>query len=73
MKILITEEQKKRLIKEQWQVRQEQDKWDKLEVDVQRAVEWLIKNHKDNFNGSQYDVIAAVEDIMEGMFARVRR
>jgi len=70
MKILITEEQKKRLIKEQWQ---DESKWSKLEVDVQRAVEWLIKNHKDNFNGSQYDVIAAVEDIMEGMFARVRR
>jgi hypothetical protein len=70
MKILITEEQKKRLINEQWQ---EDDRWSKLEVDVQRAVEWLIKNHKDNFNGSQYDVIAAVEDIMEGMFARVRR
>jgi|ETNvirenome_6_85_1030632.scaffolds.fasta_scaffold267652_2 hypothetical protein len=70
MKILITEEQKKRLINEQWQ---EDDRWSKLEVDVQRAVEWLIKNHKDNFNGSQYDVISAVEDIMEGMFARVRR
>lgn len=70
MKILITEEQKKRLIKEQWQ---DESKWSKLEVDVQRAIEWLIKNHKDNFNGSQYDVIAAVEDIMEGMFARVRR
>tara|TARA_R110002051_G_scaffold298829_2_gene365834 strand:+ start:3037 stop:3249 length:213 start_codon:yes stop_codon:yes gene_type:complete len=70
MKILITEEQKKRLIKEQWQ---DESKWSKLEADVQRAVEWLIKNHKDNFNGSQYDVIAAVEDIMEGMFARVRR
>ena len=70
MKILITEEQKKRLMKEQWQ---DESKWSKLEVDVQRAVEWLIKNHKDNFNGSQYDVIAAVEDIMEGMFARVRR
>ena len=70
MKILITEEQKKRLMKEQWQ---DESKWSKLEVDVQRAIEWLIKNHKDNFNGSQYDVIAAVEDIMEGMFARVRR
>ena len=70
MKILITEEQKKRLIKEQWQ---DESKWSKLVVDVQRAIEWLIKNHKDNFNGSQYDVIAAVEDIMEGMFARVRR
>ena len=70
MKILITEEQKKRLIKEQWQ---DESKWSKLEADVQRAVEWLIKNHKDNFNGSQYDVIAAVEDIMEGMFARVRK
>lgn len=70
MKILITEEQKKRLMKEQWQ---DDSKWSKLEVDVQRAIEWLIKNHKDNFNGSQYDVIAAVEDIMEGMFARVRR
>ena len=70
MKILITEEQKKRLINEQWQ---EDDRWSKLEVDVQRAVEWLIKNYKDNFNGSQYDVISAVEDIMEGMFARVRR
>ena len=70
MKILITEEQKKRLIKEQWQ---DESHWGKLEVDVQRAVEWLIKNHKDNFNGSQYEVISAVEDIMEGMFARVRR
>jgi hypothetical protein len=70
MKIRITESQKKRLIKEQWQ---DESNWGKLEVDVQRAVEWLIKNHKDNFNGSQYEVIAAVEDIMEGMFARVRR
>ena len=70
MKILITEEQKKRLIKEQWK---DESKWGRLEADVQRAVEWLIKNHKDDFNGSQYDVISAVEDIMEGMFARVRR
>jgi hypothetical protein len=70
MKIRITESQKKRLIKEQWQ---DESNWGKLEVDVQRVVEWLIKNHKDNFNGSQYEVISAVEDIMEGMFARVRR
>ena len=70
MKIRITESQKKRLIKEQWQ---DESNRGKLDVDVQRAVEWLIKNHKDNFNGSQYEVISAVEDIMEGMFARVRR
>ena len=69
MKIIITEEQKK-LVTEQWK---DESNWGKLEVDVQRAIDWLIKNHKDNFNGSQYDVISAVEDIMEGMFARVRR
>tara|TARA_R110000851_G_scaffold82283_4_gene180443 strand:- start:4589 stop:4798 length:210 start_codon:yes stop_codon:yes gene_type:complete len=69
MKIMITEEQKK-LVTEQWK---DESNWGKLEVDVQRAMDWLVKHHKDNFNDSEYDVISAVEDIMEGMFARVRR
>lgn len=49
------------------------DKWDLLEHDLRKYVEKLISDHRNNFNNDQYEVINAIEEIMEGMFARVSR
>jgi len=49
------------------------DKWDLLEHDLRKYVEKLITDHRKNFHNDQYEVISAIEEIMEGMFARVPR
>ena len=49
------------------------DKWDLLERDLKKYIDKLITDHKQNFHNDQYAVISAIEDILEGMFARVNR
>ena len=49
------------------------DKWDLLEHDLKKYIDKLITDHKQNFHNDQYAVISAIEDILEGMFARVNR
>lgn len=49
------------------------DKWDLLERDLRQYIEKIIKDHRHNFYNDQYAVISAIEEIFEGMFARVAR
>jgi len=62
-----------RIIKENsWQVTDD-DKWNKLEKDLRYVVERLIQKHKDNWGGDQYAVMGAIEQVLEGMYQKVRR
>lgn len=64
----------KQILKEEfYQETYTPDKWDLLEHDLRRYVEKLITDHRQNFHNDQYEVISAIEEIMEGMFARVPR
>ena len=49
------------------------DKWNKLEKDLRYVVERLIERHKDSWGGDQYEVMGAIEQVLEGMFQKVER
>ena len=55
-----------------WQS-QDDEKWELLDKDVKHIVERLIERHKSNWGGDQYAVISAIEEIINGMFQRVKR
>lgn len=55
-----------------WQP-QDDEKWELLDKDVKHIVERLIERHKSNWGGDQYAVISAIEEILNGMFQRVKR
>tara|TARA_R110000765_G_scaffold210844_1_gene315946 strand:- start:993 stop:1202 length:210 start_codon:yes stop_codon:yes gene_type:complete len=64
----------KKILREEsyWQTTDD-DKWNSLEKDLRHVVERLIERHKDNFGGDQYEVMGAIEQVLEGMFQKVDR
>ena len=55
-----------------WQA-SDDDKWNSLEKDLRYVVERLIERHKDSWDGDQYAVMGAIEQVLEGMFQKVER
>ena len=47
------------------------DKWNLLEKDLRFVVDKIIDKHKSKWGNDQYAVIGAMEQIFEGMFAKV--
>ena len=68
----ILKEEKNKLKEHSWQ-RSDDEKWDSLEKDLRYIVERLIERHKDNWGGDQYEVMGAIEQVLEGMFQKVER
>tara|TARA_R110001583_G_scaffold3173_2_gene20778 strand:- start:41281 stop:41508 length:228 start_codon:yes stop_codon:yes gene_type:complete len=60
-------------LKETYWQEGDDDKWNNLEKDLRYVVERLIKRHKGNWNGDQYAVMGAIEQVLEGMFQKVDR
>ena len=76
-KIIISEKQLKRFVnnhlqEDYWQPADDK-KWDLLEKDLRFVVEKIIDKHKSNWGDDQYAVNGAMEEIFEGMFAKVER
>ena len=76
-KIIISEKQLKRIVNSQlkedyWQPTDD-DKWNLLEKDLRFVVDKIIDKHKSKWGDDQYAVIGAIEEIFEGMFAKVER
>jgi len=76
-KIIITEKQLKRIVnnhlqEDSWQPDDDR-KWNLLEKDLRFVVEKIIDKHKSNWGDDQYAVIGAMEEIFQGMFAKVER
>jgi len=75
-KIIITEQQLKRIVtnlqEHSWNP-SDDDKWNSLEKDLRFVVDKIIDKHKSNWGNDQYAVIGAMEEIFEGMFAKVER
>ena len=63
----------KKILREQSWQRSDDHKWNSLEKDLRYVVERLIERHKDNFGGDQYEVMGAIEQVLEGMFQKVGR
>tara|TARA_R110002050_G_scaffold279113_3_gene425526 strand:- start:1031 stop:1270 length:240 start_codon:yes stop_codon:yes gene_type:complete len=76
-KIIITEKQLKKIVnkhlKEDYWQAGDDDKWNSLEKDLRFVVDKIIDKHKSKWGNDQYAVIGAIEQIFEGMFAKVGR
>ena len=48
------------------------DKWGSLEMDIRKSMDKIIENHKSNWGDDQYNVMGAIEEIMEGLFQKVQ-
>jgi len=59
----------RKVLREYWD--NQPDKWGLLEMDVRALTDKIIERHKDNWNGDQYAVIDAIQQIFEGMFEKV--
>jgi len=59
----------RKILREHWE--EQPDKWGLLEMDVRALTDKIIDRHKDNWNGDQYAVIDAIQQIFEGMFEKV--
>tara|TARA_R110001583_G_scaffold36270_1_gene119623 strand:- start:870 stop:1097 length:228 start_codon:yes stop_codon:yes gene_type:complete len=68
----ILREETSNLKEDYWQP-SDDTKWNSLEKDLRYVVERLITRHKDSWGGDQYAVMGAIEQILEGMFAKVER
>ena len=57
-----------------WEEEQQQstDKWGLLEKDMRKAIDKIIEDHTPNWGGDQYNVMGAIEDIMENLFEKVQ-
>lgn len=64
----------KKILREEsyWQ-QSDDDKWNKLEMDLRYVVERLIKKHKSNWGEDQYAVMGAIEEVLSSMFQKVGR
>ena len=75
--IIISEKQVKRIVnnhlKEDYWQQGDDEKWSLLEKDLRFVVDKIIDKHKSNWGEDQYAVIGAMEQIFEGMFAKVGR
>ena len=61
-------------LSENWWEEEERptDKWGSLEKDMRDAMDKIIKDHTPNWGGDQYNVMGAIEDIMENLFEKVQ-
>ncbi len=76
-KVIISEKQVKRIVsnhlKEDYWQPEDDEKWSLLEKDLRFVVDKIIDKHRSNWGNDQYAVIGAMEQIFEGMFAKVER
>ena len=56
---------------EHWWEEETTDKWGLLEKDMREAMDKIIEDHKSNWGGDQYNVMGAIEEIMENLFQKV--
>ena len=65
---------KKTNLSENWWNEEERktDKWGSLEMDIRKSMDKIIENHKPNWGDDQYNVMGAIEEIMEGLFQKVQ-
>ena len=59
----------RKVLREYWD--DQPDKWGLLEMDVRALTDKIIERHKDNWDGDQYAVIDAIQQVFEGMFEKV--
>ena len=59
----------RKVLREYWD--DQPDKWGLLEMDVRALTDRIIERHKDNWDGDQYAVIDAIQQVFEGMFEKV--
>ena len=59
----------RKVLREYWD--DEPDKWGLLEMDVRSLTDKIIERHKDNWDGDQYAIIDAIQQVFEGMFEKV--
>ena len=55
-----------------WEEEEPKDKWQVLEMDIRKSMDKIIENHKHNWGDDQYNVMGAIEEIMEGLFQKVQ-
>jgi len=58
-------------LSEHWWEEETTDKWSLLEKDMREAMDKIIEDHKPNWGGDQYNVMGAIEEIMENLFQKV--
>ena len=58
-------------LSEHWWEEEKMDKWDLLEKDMREAMDKIIEDHQSNWGGDQYNVMGAIEEIMENLFQKV--
>jgi hypothetical protein len=58
-------------LSEHWWEEETTDKWGLLEKDMREAMDKIIEDHKSNWGGDQYNVMGAIEEIMENLFQKV--
>ena len=59
----------RKVLREYWD--DQPDKWGLLEMDVRALTDRIIERHKDKWDGDQYAVIDAIQQVFEGMFEKV--
>ena len=57
---------------ENWWEEEKTDKWGSLEMDIRKSKDKIIEDHKPNWGDDQYNVMGAIEEIMEGLFQKVQ-
>ena len=67
-----TSSNKGKLSENWWEEERPTDKWGLLEKDMREAIDKIIKDHTPNWGGDQYNVMGAIEDIMENLFEKVQ-
>ena len=55
-----------------WEEELPKDKWQVLEKEIRKSMDKIIENHKHNWGDDQYNVMGAIEEIMEGLFQKVQ-
>jgi len=63
---------KNRQLQENWWEEETMDKWSLLEKDMREAMDKIIEDHKPNWGNDQYNVMGAIEEIMENLFQKVQ-
>ena len=58
-------------LQEHWWEEETMDKWSLLEKDMREAMDKIIEDHKPNWGNDQYNVMGAIEEIMENLFQKV--